>query len=158
MAELSVTINGIRFKNPVTTASGTCGFGEELEVFFDPGLLGGIFVKGLTLKNREGHSYPRMAETSSGMLNAVGLQNKGIDYFENTLYPRIKKYNTHIIANINGSTIEEYVEIAERLNDLDKIPAVELNISCPNVKEGGMLFGISCPSAIAVTEAVEKSL
>ncbi len=157
MADLKVKINGIEFKNPVCTASGTSGFGEELEDFFDPGLLGGIFVKGLTLKNREGHNYPRMAETTSGMLNAVGLQNKGIDYFVNTTYPRIKNYDTHIIANINGSTIEEYIEVAEKLNDLEKIPAIELNISCPNVKAGGMLFGTSCPSAIAVTKAIRKA-
>jgi dihydroorotate dehydrogenase (NAD+) catalytic subunit len=157
MADLKIKIHELEFKNPVTTASGTFGFGEEFDDFMDVNKLGGIFVKGLTLKNREGNDYPRMAETPSGMLNAVGLQNKGIDYFINTIYPRIKHYNTHIIANINGSTIEEYIEVAQRLNDLEKVPAVELNISCPNVKAGGMLFGTSCPSAIAVTEAIRKA-
>jgi len=124
--------------------------------FFDLGLLGGIFVKGLTAKNREGNDYPRMAETPSGMLNSVGLQNKGIDYFISSIYPKIKDFDTHIIANVNGGTIEEYIEVTEKLNDLDKVTAIELNISCPNVKQGGMLFGISCPSAIAVTEAIRK--
>ena len=156
MAELKVKIHELEFKNPVTTASGTFGFGEEYEDFIDVNRLGGVFVKGITLENREGNPYPRMAETSSGMLNAVGLQNKGVDYFIENIYPRIKKYDTHIIANINGSTVEEYTEVAEKLNDLDKIPAIELNISCPNVKEGGMLFGTSCPSAIAVTAAIRK--
>lgn len=156
MADLGININQLHFKNPVTTASGTFGFGEEFEDFMDLNLLGGFFTKGLTLKNREGNDYPRMAETASGMLNAVGLQNKGIDYFINEIYPRIKGYNTHIIPNINGSTIEEYIEVAEKLNELDKIPAIELNISCPNVKEGGMLFGTSCPSAVAVTKAIRE--
>ena len=157
MADLKVKIHDLEFKNPVTTASGTFGFGEEFDDFIDVNSLGGIFVKGLTLKNREGNDYPRMAETASGMLNAVGLQNKGIDYFIDTIYPRIKHYDTHIIANINGSTVEEYIEVAEKLNDLDKVPAIELNISCPNVKAGGMLFGTSCPSAIAVTDAIRKA-
>lgn len=157
MANLKIKIHDLEFKNPVTTASGTFGFGEEFDDFMDVNKLGGIFVKGLTLKNREGNDYPRMAETPSGMLNAVGLQNKGIDYFINTIYPRIKHYDTHIIANINGGTIDEYIEVAEKLNDLDKVPAIELNISCPNVKAGGMLFGTSCPSAIAVTEAIRKA-
>ncbi|MCD4788354.1 MAG: dihydroorotate dehydrogenase [Bacteroidales bacterium] len=156
MADLSVKIHNIEFKNPVTTASGTFGFGVEFEDFIDPNLLGGIFVKGLTLKNREGNPYPRMAETASGMLNAVGLQNKGVDYFIENIYPGIKNYDTHIIANINGSTVEEYIGVAEKLNDLEKIPAIELNISCPNVKQGGMLFGTSCRSAIAVTDAIRK--
>ena len=156
MADLNVKIHNIEFKNPVTTASGTFGFGVELEDFIDPNLLGGIFVKGLTLKNREGNPYPRMAETASGMLNAVGLQNKGVDYFIENIYPGIKNYDTHIIANINGSTVEEYIGVAEKLNDLEKIPAIELNISCPNVKQGGMLFGTSCRSAIAVTDAIRK--
>jgi len=157
MVDLSVKIHDLELKNPVTTASGTFGFGEEFEEFIDLNLLGGIFVKGLTLKNREGNPYPRMAETPSGMLNAVGLQNKGIDYFINTIYPRIKKYDTQIIPNINGSTVEDYIEVAEKLNEIEGIKAIELNISCPNVKEGGMAFGISCPSAIAVTKAIRDT-
>ena len=156
MADLKVKIHDIDFKNPVTVASGTFGFGEEMVDFVDVNKLGGIFVKGITLENREGNPYPRMAETPSGMLNAVGLQNKGVDYFIENIYSNIKDYDTHIIANVNGSTIEDYIEVATRINELDKIPAIELNISCPNVKQGGMLFGISCPSAIAVTEAIRK--
>jgi dihydroorotate dehydrogenase (NAD+) catalytic subunit len=156
MVDLSIKIHELDFKNPVTTASGTFGYGEEFTDFFDMGLLGGIFIKGLTLKNRDGNAYPRMAETASGMLNAVGLQNKGIDHFIKNIYPEIKGFDTHIIANVNGSTVEEYVELTEKINELDHIPAMELNISCPNVKEGGMAFGVSCPSAIAVTEAVRK--
>jgi dihydroorotate dehydrogenase (NAD+) catalytic subunit len=154
MVDLGVNIAGLKLKNPVTTASGTFGFGEEFEDFIDLNKLGGIFVKGLTLRNREGNDYPRMAETSSGMLNAVGLQNKGIDYFINTIYPNIKKWDTEIFPNINGSIVEEYIEVAEKLNDVEGINAIELNISCPNVKEGGMAFGVSCPSAVAVTKAI----
>lgn len=157
MVDLKVNIGKLEFKNPLTTASGTFGFGEEFVEFIDLNLLGGIFVKGLTLKHREGNPYPRMAETASGMLNAVGLQNKGIDYFISTIYPAIKHFNTEIIPNVNGSTIEDYIEVTEKLNEIDTINAIELNISCPNVKEGGMAFGISCPSAIAVTEAVRKA-
>lgn len=157
MGKLNVRIHELEFKNPVTVASGTFGFGLEMSEFFNLSLLGGIFVKGLTVKNREGNDYPRMAETASGMLNSVGLQNKGIDYFRDFIYPKIKDFDTHIIANINGSTIEEYVEVAEKLNDLDRVTAVELNISCPNVREGGLHFGISCPSAIAVTKAVRRA-
>jgi dihydroorotate dehydrogenase (NAD+) catalytic subunit len=156
MGNLSIKIHDLVFKNPVTTASGTFGYGEELTDFFDPGQLGGIFIKGLTLKNRDGNAYPRMAETASGMLNAVGLQNKGIDHFIENIYPRIKGFDTHIIANVNGSTVEDYIELTERINELEHIPAIELNISCPNVKEGGMAFGVSCPSAIKVTEEVRK--
>jgi len=156
MVDLRVNIGGLELKNPVTTASGTFGFGEEFADFLDLDRLGGIFVKGLTLKNREGNDYPRMAETSSGMLNAVGLQNKGIDYFINTIYPSIKKYKTEIFPNINGGIVEEYIEVAEKLNEVEGINALELNISCPNVKEGGMAFGVSCPSAIAVTDAVRE--
>ena len=156
MVDLSIKIHELELKNPVTTASGTFGYGEEFTDFFDPGALGAIFIKGLTLKNRDGNPYPRMAETASGMLNAVGLQNKGIGHFIENIYPRIKNYNTQIIANVNGSTVEEYVALTEKINKLDHIPAIELNISCPNVKEGGMAFGVSCPSAIAVTEAVRK--
>ena len=157
MVDLKVKLHDLEFKNPVSVASGTFGFGEEMTDFVDLNKLGGIFVKGLTLENREGNDYPRMAETPSGMLNAVGLQNKGIDYFIEHIYPNIKDYDTHIIANVNGSTIEDYIAVTEKLNELDKVPAIELNISCPNVKQGGMLFGTSCPSAIAVTEAVRKA-
>jgi len=157
MADLTVKINDLVLKNPVTTASGTFGFGEEFTDFMDLNRLGGIFVKGLTLKPREGNDYPRMAETASGMLNAVGLQNKGVDHFISTIYPRIKDLDTEIIPNVNGSTVEEYVEVTEKLNETEGINAIELNISCPNVKEGGMAFGVSCPSAIAVTDAVRKA-
>jgi dihydroorotate dehydrogenase (NAD+) catalytic subunit len=156
MVDLSIKTHDLVLKNPVCTASGTFGYGEEFTDFFDPGLLGGIFIKGLTLKNRDGNPYPRMAETASGMLNAVGLQNKGIEHFIREIYPRIKGFDTHIIANVNGSTVEDYIELSERINELEHITAMELNISCPNVKEGGMAFGVSCPSAIAVTEAVRK--
>lgn len=156
MADLSVKIHELNLKNPVMLASGTCGFAEEINDFYDVSQVGGIFLKGTTLKNRDGNEYPRMAETASGMLNAVGLQNKGVDYFIENTYPRIKYYNTPLIVNVNGSTVEEYIELTERINELDKIPAIELNISCPNVKEGGMAFGITCPGAEAVTKAVRK--
>ncbi|MEI6697076.1 MAG: dihydroorotate dehydrogenase [Bacteroidota bacterium] len=157
MPNLSVKIKDLILKNPVMTASGTFGYGEEFTDFFDISTLGGIFVKGTTGSKREGNAYPRMAETASGMLNAVGLQNKGVDAFISDIYPRIKDFDTHIIVNVSGSTIEEYVMVASKLNELAAIPAIELNISCPNVKEGGMAFGTSCPSAIAVTEAVRKA-
>lgn len=146
----------MQLKNPVMTASGTFGYGVEYNDFFDISRLGGIVVKGTTLHHREGNPYPRMAETSMGMLNAVGLQNKGVDYFVNEIYPRIRHYQTNILVNVSGSTIEEYVQTAEKLIDLEAIPGIELNISCPNVKEGGMAFGTSCPSAVAVVEAVRK--
>src|SRR3972149_7727981 len=132
MAELSVNINNIIFKNPVLTASGTFGYGEEFADFIDLNKLGGIIVKGTTGKKREGNPYPRMAETLMGMLNSVGLQNKGVDYFISNIYKRIKDYDTHIIVNVSGSTVDEYVEIAGKLNKLDKIPPIEINISCPN--------------------------
>lgn len=138
------------------TASGTFGYGEEFMDFFDIAQLGGVLVKGTTLHHREGNAYPRMAETPQGMLNAVGLQNKGVHYFADHIYPRIKDFGTHMLVNVSGSTIEDYVETAEVIAGLDKIPGIELNISCPNVKEGGMAFGTSCPSALAVTEAVRK--
>ncbi|MDY0016014.1 MAG: dihydroorotate dehydrogenase, partial [Bacteroidales bacterium] len=154
---LAVNINNLEFENPVLTASGTFGYGEEFCDFLDINRLGGIIVKGTTLHPREGNPYPRMAETPSGMLNAVGLQNKGIDYFIDYIYPRIKNYQTHILVNVSGSTIEDYVAVVEKLNDLDKIPAIELNISCPNVKEGGMAFGTSCASAEKVTKAVRDA-
>ena len=154
MAELKVKIHHLELKNPVMTASGTFGYGPEFEDFFNIGLLGGIIVKGTTRLHREGNPYPRMAETPMGMLNAVGLQNKGVEYFISEIYPRINHYDTHIIVNVSGSVIEDYMYVAERLNELEKIPAIELNISCPNVKEGGMAFGTSCPSASAVVKAV----
>ncbi len=157
MADLSVKIHDLNLKNPVMLASGTCGFAQEINQFYDVSKTGGIFLKGTTPRNRDGNDYPRMAETASGMLNAVGLQNKGIDYFIKHTYPKIKDYNTPLIVNVNGSTVEEYIEVTEKVNELDKIPAIELNISCPNVKEGGMAFGVSCPSAEAVTRAVRKA-
>jgi len=154
MVNLGFSIGDLHFKNPVLTASGTFGYGPEFDDFIDVSRLGGIFVKGTTLEPREGNKYPRMAETPSGMLNSVGLQNKGIDYFEKTIYPRIMGYDTNIIVNINGSYIEDYIAIAERINKLEKIPAIELNISCPNVKMGGMAFGTNPKSAREVTRAV----
>lgn len=153
---LAVKIGDLELKNPVMTASGTFGYGPEFEDFIDINRLGGIVVKGTTLHHREGNPYPRMAETPSGMLNAVGLQNKGVDVFSSEIYPQIKKYDTTIWVNVSGSTIEDYVATAEKINELEHIPGIELNISCPNVKEGGMAFGTSCPSAIAVTEAVRE--
>ena len=156
MADLRVKINDLEFKNPVMTASGTFGYGEEFCDFMDLNRLGGIIVKGTTILPREGNPYPRMAETPAGMLNAVGLQNKGINYFINTIYPRIQEFDTRIIVNVSGSTLEDYVAVVEKLNDLEKIPAIELNISCPNVKEGGMAFGTSCTSAEKVVSAVRK--
>jgi dihydroorotate dehydrogenase (NAD+) catalytic subunit len=156
MVDLKVKIHDLELKNPVMTASGTCGFAEELADFYDVSKLGGLLLKGTTLKNRDGNLYPRMAETASGMLNAVGLQNKGFDNFVNNIYPNIKDYDTPLIVNVNGSTVEEYIELTERVNELDRIPAIELNISCPNVKEGGMAFGVSCPGAAMVTKAVRE--
>ncbi len=156
MADLRVNIGDLHLKNPVMLASGTCGFAEEINDFYDVSQVGGVFLKGITLHNRDGNLYPRMAETPSGMLNAVGLQNRGIDYFIENIYPRIKDYNTPLIINVNGSTVEEYIEVTEKVNELEKIPAIELNISCPNVKEGGMAFGITCPGAEMVTREVRK--
>lgn len=157
MVNLEFKIGSLRFRNPVLTASGTCGYGYELEDFINPDDLGGIIVKGTTPEPREGNPYPRMAETPSGMLNSVGLQNKGIDYFEKNIYPKISGFNTNVIVNINGNTIEDYVFLAERINNLDRIPAVELNISCPNVKMGGMLFGTNPVSAREVIREVRKA-
>lgn len=154
MVDLKVKLGSLELQNPVMTASGTYGYGEEYEDFVDINRLGGIVVKGTTLHPRQGNDYPRMAETPMGMLNAVGLQNVGVDRFISEIYPRIKKYRTNILVNVSGSTVEEYVETAAKINALDHIPGIELNISCPNVKEGGMAFGTSCPSAIAVTAAV----
>jgi dihydroorotate dehydrogenase (NAD+) catalytic subunit len=156
MADLNTKIHKIELKNPVLTASGTFGYGVEFDDFFDVDLLGGIIVKGTTIYPRQGNAYPRMAETASGMLNAVGLQNGGAPYFATDIYPKLLKYETNILVNVSGSTIEEYVECAEIINELDHIAGIELNISCPNVKEGGMSFGISCPSATAVVNAVKK--
>jgi dihydroorotate dehydrogenase (NAD+) catalytic subunit len=154
MVSLGFSIGDLHFKNPVLTASGTFGYGPEFEDFLDISRLGGIVVKGTTMEPREGNPYPRMAETPSGMLNAVGLQNKGIDYFEKSIYPRIKSYDTNIIVNVNGSYIEDYISLAERIDHLEKIPAIELNISCPNVKMGGMAFGTNLESAREVTRGV----
>lgn len=156
MARLEVQIGDLQLKNPVMTASGTFGYGTEYTDLIDLGRLGGIFVKGTTLEPRQGNDYPRMAETPSGMLNSVGLQNKGVDYFVEHIYPVIKAYDTHMIVNVSGSTVEDYVACAEKLAGLDKMPAIELNISCPNVKEGGMAFGTSCVSAAKVTRAVRE--
>lgn len=154
MVNLGFSIGNLHFKNPVLTASGTFGYGSEFDDFLDVSRLGGIVVKGTTIEPREGNLYPRMAETASGMLNTVGLQNKGIDYFEKNIYPRISGYDTNIIVNINGSYIDDYVALAERINKLEKIPAIELNISCPNVKMGGMAFGTNLDSAREVSRAV----
>ncbi len=156
MVNLAVDIKNLHLKNPVMTASGCSGFGEELTAFCDVSRLGAILLKGVTLRNRDGNNYPRMAETASGMLNAVGLQNKGVDYFIEHIYPRIRDYDTALIVNVNGSTVEEYIEVTEKINSLEKIAAMELNISCPNVKEGGMAFGVSCPAASLVTREVRK--
>lgn len=157
MANLNVNIGELRMKNPVMTASGTFGYGEEFSDFIDIARIGGIIVKGTTIHKREGNLYPRMAETPSGMLNAVGLQNKGVDYFVNTIYPRIKTIDTNMIVNVSGSTIEDYVKTAEIINELDKIPAIELNISCPNVKQGGMAFGVTANGAAEVVKAVRSA-
>lgn len=154
--DLSVNIGGLELKNPVMTASGTFGYGEEFADFYDINDLGGILVKGTTLNHREGNPYPRMAETPSGMLNAVGLQNKGVDYFVKHINPGLLGLRTAVLVNVNGSTIEEYVKTAQIVNELDNIPAIELNISCPNVKEGGMAFGVSPKQAEAVVKAVRE--
>jgi dihydroorotate dehydrogenase (subfamily 1) family protein len=156
MAELSVNIGDLRLKNPVMTASGTFGYGIEYTDFMDISRIGGIFVKGTTIEHREGNNYPRMAETPSGMLNAVGLQNKGAKYFAETIYPKIKDIDTNMIVNVSGSSIESYIACAEVIAELDKIPAIELNISCPNVKQGGMAFGVTCQGAAEVVRAVRK--
>jgi dihydroorotate dehydrogenase (NAD+) catalytic subunit len=156
MVNLGFNIAGLHFKNPVMTASGTCGYGPELEDFFEIGRLGGLVIKGTTMEPREGNPYPRMAETASGMLNSVGLQNKGIEYFEKHIYPRISGYDTNVIVNVNGSYIDDYIELSERIATLEKIPAIELNISCPNVKMGGMSFGTNPASAREVIREVRK--
>jgi dihydroorotate dehydrogenase (NAD+) catalytic subunit len=156
MAELKVKIGELELKNPVMTASGTFGYGIEFQDFVPLDQIGGIIVKGTTLLQREGNDYPRMHETASGMLNCVGLQNKGVDYFCEHIYPEIKDINTNMIVNVSGSTIEDYGECAARINELDKIPAIELNISCPNVKHGGMAFGTTIEGASSVVKEVRK--
>lgn len=157
MARLNVKIGNLELKNPVLTASGTFGYGEEFSDFIDLNRLGGFIIKGTTLNHREGNPYPRMAETPSGMLNAVGLQNKGVDYFIDNIYPRIKDVDSHVIVNVSGATIDDYVAVCERLAPLDRINAIEVNISCPNVKQGGMAFGTTCDGAAQVTRAVRKA-
>lgn len=157
MVDLSVEIGKLKLKNPIMTASGTFGYGEEFADFIDLNRLGGIIVKGTTLHHREGNPYPRMAETPSGMLNAVGLQNKGVDYFIEHIYPRIKDLDTRVIVNVSGSCIDDYVAVCEKFSPLDKVAAVEINISCPNVKQGGMGFGTTCSGAESVTSAVRKA-
>lgn len=157
MARLNVNIGALELKNPVLTASGTFGYGEEFADFIDLSRLGGFIIKGTTLHHREGNPYPRMAETPSGMLNAVGLQNKGVDYFIEHIYPRIKDVDSHVIVNVSGATPEDYAEVCRRLNPLDKINAIEVNISCPNVKQGGMAFGTTCAGAAQVTKAVREA-
>lgn len=157
MVDLSVEIGKLKLKNPIMTASGTFGYGEEFADFIDLNRLGGIIVKGTTLHHREGNPYPRMAETPSGMLNAVGLQNKGVEYFIEHIYPRIKDLDARVIVNVSGSCIDDYVAVCEKLSPLDKVAAVEINISCPNVKQGGMGFGTTCSGAESVTSAVRKA-
>ena len=157
MVDLSVEIGSLKLKNPVLTASGTFGYGEEFSDFIDLNRLGGFIVKGTTLNHREGHPYPRMVETPSGMLNAVGLQNKGVDYFIEHIYPRLLAYDTNPIVNVSGASVDDYVKVCEKLNDLDGIKAIEINISCPNVKQGGMAFGTTCAGAQSVVKEVRKA-
>ena len=157
MAKLGVNIGKLSLKNPVMTASGTFGYGLEFADFIDLNELGGFIVKGTTLNPREGNDYPRMAETPSGMLNCVGLQNKGVDHFCKEIYPQLEHLDTNIIVNVSGSTLEDYVECASRINALPHVPAIELNISCPNVKAGGMAFGVTPEGAASVVKAVRKA-
>ena len=154
MVALNVKINNVEFKNPIITASGTFGYGLEFADLVPLDKLGGIIVKGTTLHHREGNDYPRMAETAQGMLNCVGLQNKGVDYFCREIYPKIKDIGTNMLVNVSGSSPEDYAACATRINTLEKIPAIELNISCPNVREGGMAFGVTCSGAAQVVKAV----
>jgi dihydroorotate dehydrogenase (NAD+) catalytic subunit len=156
MADLRVNIGALSLKNPVMTASGTFGYGLEFQDFIPLEELGGIIVKGTTLKSREGNDYPRMAETAQGMLNCVGLQNKGVDYFCEHIYPQIKDIGTNMIVNVSGSSPEDYAECAARIDALENIPAIELNISCPNVNDGGMAFGVTCAGASSVVKAVRQ--
>ena len=157
MVDLNVKINNFSLRNPILTASGTFGYGVEFQDLVPLDELGGIIVKGTTLEKREGNDYPRMAETASGMLNCVGLQNKGVDYFCENIYPKLKDIDTNFIVNVSGNSPENYAECAARIDSLDKIPAIELNISCPNVKDGGMAFGVTCEGAASVVKAVRKS-
>ena len=156
MADLKVNIGGLQMKNPVMTASGTFGYGLEFADFVPLDQIGGIIVKGTTLRPREGNDYPRMAETAQGMLNCVGLQNKGVDYFCEHIYPQIKDIDTRMIVNVSGSSPDDYAECAARIDALDRIPAIELNISCPNVHDGGMAFGVTCAGAASVVKAVRE--
>lgn len=156
MVDINVKINDMSLRNPVMTASGTFGYGLEFADLVPLEEIGGIIVKGTTLEWREGNDYPRMAETASGMLNCVGLQNKGVGYFCENIYPKIKDIDTNFIVNVSGNSPENYAECAARIDALDKIPAIELNISCPNVKDGGMAFGVSCEGAASVVKAVRK--
>ena len=156
MATLNVKIKDLALKNPVMTASGTFGYGIEFADFVPLEEIGGIIVKGTTLKPRQGNDYPRMVETAQGMLNCVGLQNKGVDYFAEHIYPEIKDIDTNLIVNVSGSSPEDYAECAARVDALERIPAIELNISCPNVKDGGMAFGVTCAGAASVVKAVRK--
>ena len=156
MARLNVNIGQLALKNPVMTASGTFGYGLEFADFVPIDQIGGIIVKGTTLRPREGNDYPRMAETAQGMLNCVGLQNKGVDYFCEHIYPQVKDIDTNIIVNVSGSSPEDYAECAARIDELERIPAIELNISCPNVKDGGMAFGVTCEGASSVVRAVRE--
>lgn len=157
MGDLKVNIKGLSLKNPVMTASGTFGYGEEFADFIDLNRLGTIIVKGTTINHREGNPYPRMVETPSGMLNAVGLQNKGVNYFIEHIYPRIKDLDTEIVVNVSGAKVEDYVAVCEMLDGMDKIHAIELNISCPNVKQGGMAFGTTCAGASQVVKAARNA-
>lgn len=157
MVNLNVNIGKLALKNPVLTASGTFGYGEEFSDFIDLNRLGGFIVKGTTINHREGNPYPRMVETPSGMLNAVGLQNKGVDYFIDQIYPRIKDVDSQILVNVSGASIDDYVAVCEKLAPLDKINAIEVNISCPNVKQGGMAFGTTAAGAAQVTKAVREA-
>lgn len=156
MAQLNVKVGGLDLKNPVLTASGTFGYGLEFADFIDLNRLGGFIVKGTTLPPREGNDYPRMAETPSGMLNCVGLQNKGVDYFCEHIYPQLKDIDSNVLVNVSGSSPEDYAECAARIDALDRIPGIELNISCPNVKDGGMAFGVTCEGAASVVRAVRQ--
>ena len=157
MVDLSVEIGNLKLKNPVLTASGTFGYGEEFSDFIDLNRLGGFIVKGTTLNHREGNPYPRMVETPSGMLNAVGLQNKGVDYFIEHIYPRLQAYDTNPIVNVSGASVDDYAKVCEKLNELNGIKAIEINISCPNVKQGGMAFGTTCSGAQSVVREVRKA-
>ncbi|MCQ2308784.1 MAG: dihydroorotate dehydrogenase [Bacteroidales bacterium] len=157
MVNTEIKLKGLTLKNPVMTASGTFGYGEEYADFVNLAELGGIVVKGTTLHHREGNPYPRMAETPMGMLNCVGLQNKGVDYFIETIYPRIKDFDTNVIVNVSGSNIDDYVAAATKIDALENIPAIELNVSCPNVKQGGMAFGVTCSGIEQVVRAVRDA-